>query len=538
MQRREFLETMGKVGGASALYGTMLGLGLLPSAAEARSTAGRRFELAGESGRGKKILILGAGLAGMGAAYELGKKGYDCHILEARGRPGGRCHTIRRGTTETEFSGITQKCDFDEGIYFNPGPARIPQHHVTLDYCRELGVAVEPFTQINEAAYYYHEGAEFGALSGQRVRAREAKADMTGYTHELLCKAVSQSALDADLTADDKERLYEFLKKDGALTDAKTYNGGGNRQIGQRRGFKKLPGAATVSGDYSEPFAFKELLRSGFGFDWMDDYEMKWQPTLFQIVGGTDGIAKAFGKTLGKRITYEAKVTEIRQSDKGVTVSYTDKDGKPRTASGDYCICAIPLSVLKTIPADFAPEVRSVIAATPYGASAKIGLQFKRRFWEEDDRIFGGITRTTLPITQIFYPSYGFLGRKGALVGFYNYEGDAVAVGKMTPAERLEFALSNGEKIHPQYRAELDRSFSVAWQETPFSKGAWVDWATEFGRGNGRGAGYETLTRPDGRIYLAGEHLSYITGWMAGALESARLVSQNIHARASAAPTP
>ena len=535
MRRRQFLEAVGKIGGASALYGTMLGLGLLPSPAEAGSTAGRPFALGGEPGRGRKIIILGAGLAGMCSAYELGKKGYDCQILEARTRPGGRCHTIRRGTTEVEQNGTKQICDFDEGLYLNPGPARIPQHHVTLDYCRKLGVAVQPFTQVNEAAFYYHEGPEFGPLSGKRVRAREAKADITGYTHELLCKALSQSALDADLTAEDKERLIAFLQADGALTETKKYAGGGNRRVGQRRGFKSLPGAGATSGDYSEPYSFKDLLQSGMGFDWMDDYEMEWQPTLFQVVGGTDGIAKAFGNALGKRIAYEAKVTEIKQNEKGVTVAYTDKDGKTRTASGDYCICAIPLSVLKSIPADFSPAVKNAISTTPYGASAKIGLQFKRRFWEEDDRIFGGITRTTLPITQIFYPSYGFLEKKGVLVGFYNYEKDADAVGKMTPAQRLEFALTSGEKIHPQYRKELDKSFSVAWQETPYSLGAWIDWAGADGSGAKRSANYETLLQPDGRIYLAGEHMSYITGWMAGALESARLVSQRIHERASKA---
>src|SRR5207237_9380012 len=100
MRRRDFLEAFGRVGGASALYGAMTALGLLPTAAEAGGTAGTPFRLEGEAGRGRKVIILGAGIAGLGAAYELTKKGYDCSLLEARERPGGSWHTIRRGSTE------------------------------------------------------------------------------------------------------------------------------------------------------------------------------------------------------------------------------------------------------------------------------------------------------------------------------------------------------------------------------------------------------------------------------------------------------
>lgn len=125
--RRTFLERVGQVGGATAVYGAMEALGLMPAAATPE-----RFALQGD-GRGKKILILGAGMAGICTAYEMGKRGYDCHLLEARQRPGGRCHTIRRGTVEVETTGQKQTCAFDEGLYMNPGPARIPQHHVTLD---------------------------------------------------------------------------------------------------------------------------------------------------------------------------------------------------------------------------------------------------------------------------------------------------------------------------------------------------------------------------------------------------------------------
>ena len=93
----------------------------------------------------------------------------------------------------------------------NAGPARIAAAHVTLDYCRELGVADRGFTNQNADAYLYNEGA--GPLSGKPIRHRTAKADVYGYVSELLAKATDQGALDAELTATDKERLIAFLQQ-------------------------------------------------------------------------------------------------------------------------------------------------------------------------------------------------------------------------------------------------------------------------------------------------------------------------------------
>ena len=136
--------------------------------------------------RAAKVLILGAGVAGLAAAYELEKLGFTPLILEAAGKPGGRCITIRGGDEVVETNGHRQTCRFDEGQYFDPGPSRFPFWHITMDYCRELGVPVAPFVGQNENAFYLSDRG--GSLSGQRVRIREAKTDLRGYTAELLAK--------------------------------------------------------------------------------------------------------------------------------------------------------------------------------------------------------------------------------------------------------------------------------------------------------------------------------------------------------------
>ena len=523
MTRRHFLELVGYLGGASVALGGLKALGLKAAEPTTQRGAGK-FELRG-NGRGRTVLILGAGISGMCAAYELGKVGYDCRILEARTRTGGRCHTIRRDTVETETDGRTQSCTFDDGQYFNPGPARIAQHHVTLDYCRELGVAIEQFGNQNEAAFLYRQRP--GALSGRRVRFREARSDLYGYVAELLAKAVNQKALDQVLSPEDKRALLQYLAHEGGLAMNMTYRGS------DRRGFRTWPGAAEAHGEQDDPFTLHEILQSELGKEFAFNWTIHQQATMFQIVGGMDRLAQAFERRLGPDIELGARVTEIRQTPTSVEVLYTDRLGRPQQASAEFCICTIPLPVLKHIPANFSEKMTRAIAAGELVPATKVGLQFKRRFWEEDDGIFAGISRTDQSITQIMYPSNGFLGSKGVLVGCYNFGAGAEELGRLTPQQRMERTLAEGSKIHPQYASEFESGFSVAWEKTPYSLGAFTAHSP-----HEAGNHYQTLCEPDGRVYLAGEHVSQLSGWIAGALESARHTARLIHDRAHRETVP
>lgn len=513
LTRRQFVTTVGVAAGGAAAYTVMRGLDLIGEDSERFPDGSPRL-----SGRvsDKKVVIVGAGLAGMCAAYELGKVGYDCEILEARPRVGGRCWTIRDGSEHTERSGERQVAAFPEGQYFNPGPARIPQHHhSTLGYCRELGVDVEVFTNVNEAAYY-HRGV--GALGGQRVRVREAKTDMRGYIAELMTKTIDASGLDQPLTATNKEALLNFLSLDGDLRDG-AYVGS------NRRGFVVAPGAADQSGVVADPFDFGELLRSQHPALFSDEYAIDQQMTMFQVVGGTDRLAAAFEERLHDRIELGAKVTEIRETGSGVRVVYTDDRGHVREATGDYCVCTLPLPVLRGVETDLPRPVTAAMRDVYYVPSGKIGLRFSRRFWEEDDGIFGGITRTNSSIRQIWYPSSGFLGPDGIVIGYYNFNQAARAIGDLPHREREAEALAVGRTIHPQYDESFLSSYSVSWQELPESLGAFAHYDDSTRRSS-----YEVLGNTSGRIRLAGEHLSHLTGWMAGAFESALASIDSIHA--------
>ena len=174
-----------------------------------------------------------------------------------------------------------------------------------------------------------------------------------------------------------------------------------------------------------------------------------------------------------------------------------------RRTEGAYAICTLPLPVLRDLPIDVGPAMRQAIAAVSYASAGKIGLQFSRRFWEEDDGIFGGITG---PICRS--PRFLSVDRVSRAQGrgrrLLPERPAAAAMGELTPADALARALEQGAQIHPQYPREFEQAFSVAWQNVPFSRGGWAQW-TEAQRRHE----YRTLIEPDRHVYLCGDHLTY-----------------------------
>ena len=516
ISRRAFLAGTTRLAGST--YPAMLAMGMLKSA------PAHPFKLTG-SGKGKHIIILGAGLTGLCSAYELQQLGYQCTILEARDRSGGRCWSIRNGSVQQELNLPDQIASFDPGLYFNAGPSRIPHHHqLTMHYCKLLKVPIQVYNNVNESAYFFSEGK--GKLSNKKVRVREVHNDIRGYMCEMMSKAIDHGSLDQSFSKEDAQKIIEYLRAEGGLDIDKLY------KASARRGFTTAPGAGKQSGTIAEPHQLADLIHSGFmdpDFYNVAEYTYELQMTMFQAIGGMDQIAAAFEKALKPgTIQFHSVVTDILNTTDGVSVHYTNKDGKPGSLNADLCICSIPLPVLSNINHNFSSAASKSIDYISYINAGKIGLQFKRRFWEEDEAIYGGITHTNNEITQIFYPSYDYHQQKGILIGYYNFNDKAKATGELGIKEREALALQKGSLIHPQYLHEFENSFSVSWHKTRFNQGGWALYSNEE-----RQTLYNALLEPDRHVYFAGEHMTYLNAWMAGALESARSTVTAIHARVS-----
>jgi monoamine oxidase len=133
-------------------------------------------------------------------------------------------------------------------------------------------------------------------------------------------------------------------------------------------------------------------------------------------------------------------------------------------------------------------------------------------------------TRGTLAVGQLIYPSHGFNGGKGMLVGYFlDFKR---TMGERPPAECQRLALEQGGRIHPQYASEFETAFSVSWPRVPWSRGSWRS-ESEAAHG-----ALNVLRQPDGRVHFGGDYMTDMSSWMQGAFESAREVATAIHKRA------
>ena len=382
LTRRHFLEQLGAIGGSSLVFSAMSSMTLMAD------NAGDRPQLSGKPAKAR-VLVLGAGVSGLVVGYELSKLGYDFQILEARDRVGGLNWTVRRGAEHTEINGgERQVCNWDEGQYVNVGPWRIPHSHKgVLGYCKEVGVPLQIFLNESDAQYLYYEGEQFGDLSGKKLRWREVKADLQGQINELFIKAIDQHKLDAPLTTEDQERLVRFLVGQGYLdsTDRK-YKAFENRGPG-------------------DPIALTSLLRANLGQRMRSIAPLEGTVALpmFQPIGGMDQFPKGLARAIGaSKITLNAEIQSVHQDDKGVKVVYLNtRTGKKTELLADYVVCCLPLTIVANLDINLSPEMMTAVKGVSYSPSAKIGLAMKSRFWEDEDRIFGGHLWTNMPIGEL-----------------------------------------------------------------------------------------------------------------------------------------
>ena len=525
---------VGQAGGYSAAFFAMQGLGIMPAKAEALRPLG----IAQGTGKGVTVAILGGGIAGLVAAYELRELGYDVTLLEARARPGGRNWTVRGGDTVDFLNGITQRCTWEQGNYQNVGPARLPSIHTNmLGYCRKFGVPMEVEINTTRSSLLENDKAD----GGKPIVQRQAINDTRGHVSELLNKCIAQGNLDAELSSEDKQRMLDFLRVYGPLDDAGKYIGS------DRAGYAVPPGAGDDAGILSRPIDMDTLLDADFWSGLLYEETYDWQATMMQPVGGMDRIPYAFSKVLGDVIKFESPVTEIRKTPKGVRIAYTEK-GAPKSLEADFCVCAMPLQILKKVPNDFSAPYKKVVEECTYSHAYKVAWE-SRRFWEQDYNLYGGLEFVSQGLSPIWFPSGNLFAERGVFVSGYGDAGMAGIDGK--PLQHaLEMSKASVEKLHPGHSKEMEKPIWVNWGEIKWNEGSWIE---SYGPGQGRmrggrttrqgttsvvpggllksAPGYETLLQPDGPIYFAGDHVSHIVGWQEGAAVSSIRVVKMISER-------
>ncbi|MEV4087233.1 FAD-dependent oxidoreductase, partial [Nonomuraea fuscirosea] len=274
------------------------------------------------------------------------------------------------------------------------------------------------------------------------------------------------------------------------------------------------------------PGSLHQILAAGTGRAITSDFGYEQATPMFQPVGGMDAIVTKLVEAVGQdRITTGAKVTKITSLADGVEVVHSGGAVK-----ADYCVATLPPHLLAKIPHNLGARVTAALSKPVPAAAGKIGLEYGRRWWEREDRIYGGVTETDLDITHIWYPSHGYHSERGLLVGYYNTDANAELYAALTPEDRRRRALTQGKKIHGEkYRQDVLASASIAWERQEHIQGGWVRWPAF-------DSSFTLLQRPAGRVYFAGDWLTHLIAWQAGAMESARGAVTQLHQRVLQSP--
>ena len=487
LNRRAFLRV---VGAAGALPLT----GLAPSPATAHTGTGRN-----------RVVVLGAGLAGLGAAYNLMKRGYEVTVLEAQDRPGGRVQTVRDA--------------FQSGGHAELGAVRIfDTHEHTLKYVAEFGLELTP----------YDTGTRAFHLRGKRFLAPPA-----GEPWPLRGLHPSEQP--------DPSALFPQYVESGI------------RKLGDISG-RGWPGSVPSARELDRTTIDGYLTAQGASRTWRDwfyaqngrvarvnaaaGFAVESLPAgdrVSSIRGGNDRLPYAFAAALGNRVKYRSEVVRLAQDSRGVTVGFRDRGGWHELRA-DRCVCALPFAPLRRVRLDaaFSPDKMAAIAKLTYMAAARCYFQSRRRFWQQDPlgRLGGlDLVATDTMAGRVWNTSSQQLEPTTGMLHAYMFD-----------TEALQFASYGHRRVAAMHRlfrtlvpgidGQIVGVTQKAWQEDPWAGGGWgspqpseLHWMRP------------AMRRPERRVHFAGEHTAALwVAWMNGALESAeRVVEEILHADAQAA---
>jgi monoamine oxidase len=448
------------------------------------------------------IAVLGAGISGLVAAYELERLGHEVVLLEADARIGGRILTHR-------FAG-------PDGPLAELGAMRIPANHdLTLRYVEELGLRPRLRTFRNILT----DPANYLSIGAGPVRVREAAEALVrdtrayagggsprrstllflGWLHALV-RALGPSEL-RQLVRGDLAKMVVFaddLELDPFLRDHGIDLGGA---------FLKYPELRAACSRRLASF--------------LDDMVRESSGETLCLAGGMDQLPQGIAARLRRPVRTGHAVVAIDTGEDGVTVTF-DHDGGRTHRTYPAVLCTIPFAVLRHLRlTGIDADKRDAIATLNYGSSTKVALHCRDAFWTRTG-IAGGGSALGGSIRQTYYPAQEHDPALGAaLLGSYTIAEDADVLGKLPEDERHRVVVEELTAAHPELaeRGAIRDVVSQAWGESPWNRGCaarrWGFTGAELDHEVDR------AVRPQGGLFFAGEHCSHTPAWINAGIETA-----------------
>jgi monoamine oxidase len=438
-----------------------------------------------------RVIIVGAGPAGLAVAQRLREAGTDVVVLEARPRAGGRVRTVRAA--------------FD-GLHGEAGAARIAEAHTfTLDWINRLGLSVKPFGA--------NQGAPLSVVRGQRIRGNDSAQieklplnlhpDERGLTPAALLKRAVGDVIGDLADVDPMPETYARWQN----YDRQTWP----QWLHARGASEDAVALMTLGADPFKLSALYVLRQIALHGD---------SQHYYTIAGGMDLLPKKLADSLGNAIKYNAAVTAIRQDAAGVDVSCLE-NGRTVSLRADRVVVAIPFSTLRNVTVDppFAADKMQAIAELAYYPATRILLQTRERFWIKAGA--NGAVRTDFAL-ETWDDSAGQAGSGGMLSATIGGRMDE-SLAQIATDDRLRTGEKMIAQAFPDIAAMTAKGFVRRWSDEPWSRGAFAAFTP------GQMSSFMPVAaRVEGRVHFAGEHTSPWTGWMEGALRSGERVVEEI----------
>jgi monoamine oxidase len=437
------------------------------------------FAVRGAGRPSKKVLIAGAGLAGLSAAYELVQAGHQVTVLDARDRPGGRVLTLRDS--------------FADGQYAEAGAETFAETH---DFVQHY---VQAFHLETMPAWNYGKLTSLFFRDGQRSR---SSPELSRKYIEPLVKEIGEPLAPGWPTADllrqfDKFSMAELLRSRGASPEE----------------------IALLQFTYSD--AWDNGTAPDSALCLLRDEAIARRGASFRIRGGNDRLPRALAQALGARLHYRVTLARIAQNNKQVTVTVNDSGRRRSQISADYLICAIPFPVLRSIEVSpaFSPGKQQAIRELSYNSVTRVYVQSPTRPWIAEG--LSGFVTTDLPIGTVWDCTEGQPGARGILECYTSGE-RARSLASLSEPQRIRTVVENLQRVFPDVIYE--KSVSIAWDADPLVRGAFA-W---FKRDQ-MATLLPHIARREGRVFFAGEHTSPWFGWMQGALQSGNRAAHEVN---------
>jgi monoamine oxidase len=442
--------------------------------------------------RPETILVVGAGLAGLVAAYRLREAGKRVIVVEARTAPGGRVRTVRGA--------------FADGLYGELGAARIAEtHEYVLHWVNDLKLNLIPFapdsgSQILAAGQSHVRADDLAQRNGMLpgLRDDERKLSLSGLLIKYIQGVPDELAQgEVDLReprwrAYDRVTWPQWLKSRGA-SDAAI----------------RLMMLGGDSSQFSALFMLQQIMLH------------RESRQYFKINGGMDRLPHALAAASGVSVRYNCRLIRLQRTEREIRATCLTGD-RTDIIAADRAVLALPFSMLRQVALDppFSPAKTRIINGLEYFDATRFLLQTKTRFWTAEH--LSGSARTDGP-ADIWDMSFGHKGTAGLISLTTGNQRIEDTLAKLPASGQWAFGAELAAKAFPQLAQQLVKTVVQIWGKDPFAGGAFSVF-----RPGQMTAWAGVLAKPEPRVHFAGEHLSPWNGWMEGALWSGERVAQEI----------